>query len=66
MSRPRAQATCTAEGGCDYRTTVGLIPGVDVSIDGDIWPGSPYDRHIQTCPADGWPSTKAHDEAERP
>ncbi len=54
MSRRRAESTCTVEGGCDYPMTVGLIPGVDVSIDGDIWPGSPYHRHIDVCPANGW------------
>lgn len=55
---------CTSEG-CTYVRDVGLIPGVDVSIDGDIWPDSPYSRHIDECPANGWPSDAAHTEAER-
>lgn len=32
--------------GCDYRP----IAGVDVDIDGGVWPGSDYDKHIDTCP----------------
>ena len=61
MARPTS--TCTPDG-CTYTTVVGLIPGIDVSIDGEIWPGSPYDKHIDECPANGWASTKAHEAAE--
>lgn len=44
---------CTNEGGCDYPFTVGLIPGVDVDIDGGIWPDSPFAAHRAMCPAKG-------------
>lgn len=40
---------CTIDA-CHYPTTVGLTPGIDVSIDGDVWPGSRYARHIDRCP----------------
>ena len=52
---PRQKAnepTCTPDG-CTYPMVVGLIPGVDVSIDGDVWSGSPYADHIDVCPANG-------------
>ena len=35
---------------CEYAMRVGLIAGVDVSIDGDVWPNSPYAKHIERCP----------------
>jgi hypothetical protein len=40
---------CTPRG-CGYPERVGLLAGVDVSIDGDVWPGSPYAEHIKACP----------------
>lgn len=36
---------------CRYPDVVGLTPGVDVSIDGDVWPGSRFDKHLGTCPS---------------
>jgi hypothetical protein len=36
---------------CFYPLRIGLIPGVDVSIDGDIWPNSPYSHHLDRCPS---------------
>ncbi|WP_396645422.1 hypothetical protein [Microbacterium sp.] len=36
---------------CNYPIAVGLAPGADVSIDGDVWPGSRFDRHLDTCPS---------------
>jgi len=35
---------------CQYPEKVGLAAGLDVSIDGDVWPGSPYAQHIRRCP----------------
>ncbi len=32
---------------CEYRP----IAGLDVSIDGDVWPGSDYAEHIECCPS---------------
>ncbi|WP_417555612.1 hypothetical protein [Microbacterium sp.] len=58
-------STCTAEGGCDYPFTVGLLAGVDVSIDGDVWVGSPYDQHIKVCPARGWEAPDRENGSER-
>ncbi|AYD87327.1 hypothetical protein SEA_VALENTINIPUFF_24 [Microbacterium phage ValentiniPuff] len=43
---------------CHYPQVVGLIPGVDVSIDGDVWPDSPYARHIARCPFHQGPATR--------
>lgn len=35
---------------CLYALRVGLAAGVDISIDGDVWPNSRYARHIDRCP----------------
>lgn len=43
---------------CMYPNVVGLMAGVDVSIDGDIWPDSPYARHIARCPWHQGPATR--------
>jgi hypothetical protein len=43
------QIGCSPEK-CEYPFAIGLQPGVDVSIDGDVWPGSAFDRHLDTCP----------------
>lgn len=50
---------------CEYPEKVGLIPGVDVSIDGDVWPGSPYAKHIETCPWHNYtPITESNESRE--
>lgn len=58
-----ALAGCTAEG-CGYPQKIGLIPGVDVSIDGDVWPKSPYAEHIATCPWHQYASIPEPDDSE--